>query len=166
MCWFLEIWEPQLLKPSGPVQACSGIALPLVTCQHCKLYVLRNIDMCLWLWNEPSISNLKISLSVATNKTMPDGAQKYSYAGCCLLLQECYVPWVWAIKWDCWSTSVFISAQYLPHRKRHAFITNTNQLFLFGKMLVVYSENYMNHVTTLCGKNLIVFWLLSIWCLW
>jgi len=46
-------------------------------------------------------------------------------------------------------TSVFISAQYLPHRKLHVFITNTNQLFL----LVVYSENYMNHVTTLCGKN-------------
>jgi hypothetical protein len=24
-----EIWEPQLLEPSGPVQACSGIAVPL-----------------------------------------------------------------------------------------------------------------------------------------
>jgi hypothetical protein len=52
---------------------------------------------------------------------------------------------------------VFISAQYLPHRKRHAFITNADQLFLFGEMLVVYSENYMNHVTTLCGKNEKVF---------
>ena len=26
----LEIWEPQTLEPSGPVQACDGIALPLL----------------------------------------------------------------------------------------------------------------------------------------
>jgi hypothetical protein len=26
----LEIWEPQLLEPSGPVQACNGIALPFL----------------------------------------------------------------------------------------------------------------------------------------
>ena len=25
----LEIWEPEPLEPSGPVQACNGIALPL-----------------------------------------------------------------------------------------------------------------------------------------
>ena len=25
----LEIWEPNLLEPSGPVQGCNGIALPL-----------------------------------------------------------------------------------------------------------------------------------------
>ena len=33
----LEIWEPQHLEPSGPVQACKGIALLCVTTFICRL---------------------------------------------------------------------------------------------------------------------------------
>jgi hypothetical protein len=33
----LEIWKPQLLKPPGLVQACNGIALPLLYLGHDSL---------------------------------------------------------------------------------------------------------------------------------
>jgi hypothetical protein len=48
---------------------------------------------------------------------------------------------------------LFISAQYLPHRKCHMSVTKTVQLLLVGEMVVIYSENRMKHVTTLHWKN-------------
>ena len=36
ICYCYEIWEPHFLEPSGPVQACTGIALSFNWGKACK----------------------------------------------------------------------------------------------------------------------------------